>query len=135
MRSASRAGLRVLLVAFAAFFCALLLKWQYDEDRCADSVKVIFQAQGPHRPAQPELDRAVQDTDRSCQAERLRGAAAVLGRIGDPHAVGFARKAARRQPDDFRVWATLSTLLQRTDPAAAERARSRAIELNPLLAR
>jgi Flp pilus assembly protein TadD len=113
----------------------LLLSWQRDEDSCGEASEVLVAAQGPEDPPpRVELDDAVAQIRRTCEPEGLRRAAALLVAGGDERAVSLARMATNSEPRNFRAWVTLSTALEAGDPAAAERARRRAVELNPRLA-
>lgn len=81
----------------------------------------------------PRPERAVQAMERRCRgAEQLVGGAAALQRAGEQRqALAAARLAAAREPDNYLTWVAVWVSARSLDPAAAERARLRAHELNP----
>jgi Flp pilus assembly protein TadD len=120
---------RVVLVVLAAVLVVALSLRLGDHDVCGDARRAVFGATTGQTPA-AEVARHVRTVEERCRgSEALVATAGALRTAGDDAAAArLAREAARREPESFSAWRALAAVGDREE---AERARRRALELNP----
>jgi hypothetical protein len=133
MRSYGGLVARVALLCAALAVVAILVSWQRSEDDCTEAGATVV------REITGSVDRSVLPAALAtltgdCQESRaVLAVAGALNQAGrQSEAEPLARHVARDEPDNFAAWAILSAALADSDPAAARRARARALELNRL---
>jgi tetratricopeptide (TPR) repeat protein len=132
MASPGSLAARAVLVAVALAAALSVVSWQSTEDDCREAgATVVREITGTESAA--NLPGAFDTLRGDCHDVRpLLVAAGQLARAERrDEALPLARRAVRREPDDFAAWAVLSEALAEADPAAARRARRRALALNP----
>jgi hypothetical protein len=133
MRTPGLLVARLVLLCAALLVVVALVSWQQTEDGCAEAGATVV------REIAGAVDRSVLPaalaklTGDCRESSPLLAAAGALRNAGrEPEAEPLARHVVREEPDNFAAWAILSLALAKNDPAASERARARALELNPL---
>ena len=136
MSSPGSLAVRLALLAVALAAIVAIASWQRTEDDCNEAgATVVRGVGGAATPAQVADARSTL-LDGCHASEPLMAAGGVLQRDGqERQAEPLVRRVLRDEPDNFGAWATLSLVLAESDPAGAERARERALELNPLAGR
>lgn len=132
MRSAAGAAVRLALVGVAVAVCALVVGAHRTEERCSEAgADVVRDITGTAEGG--ELGPALATLTEDCTDTRATILAATeLARAGrEAEALGLARAAVRAEPENPGAWLALFLATREADPAAAERARARVLELNP----
>ena len=130
MSRAAGAVSRVAILAVTVTVVVLVVGAYRSEERCseagADVVRsVTGTAGGGIEPALATLAGCTET-----RASVL--AASELARSGrEEEALPLARATVRAEPDNPGAWLALFLALRRSDPAGAQRARERVLELNP----
>lgn len=122
-----------MLLALAA------VAWLAGNLRSSDRARHAFAAVAERSPASSEaavaaivrrdLDAARRFGDDPRLLVREGQLLGLLGRRAE--AAGLFAAAARREPENFDAWVLLSTATREDDPVRSERARRRAMELDP----
>ncbi|MET0205745.1 MAG: hypothetical protein ABWY97_07605 [Thermoleophilaceae bacterium] len=136
MTSPGRLAVRLSLLAAAVAVIVAVVSWQGTEDDCNEAAATIGRDTAGNRD-RSQLQRAEGTLLGGCHASApLLSAAGVLQASGrDSEAELLLRRVLRDEPESYGAWAQLSLVLAESDPAAARRARERALELNPLARR
>jgi hypothetical protein len=124
---------RILLVAVAAVLIGLLARSLHHADACDNARRTVFSVAAGGAPAdrQAPAMTAIEDNCRGTTA--LISVAAVLHRQGrDAQAQALAQRAVDQEPDNATAWNALAVTAAGRDPATAQRAARRQVELSPL---
>jgi Flp pilus assembly protein TadD len=124
---------RILLVAVAAVLVGLLARSLHHVDTCDSARRTVFSVAAGGAPASEQAP-AVAKIEGNCRgATALISVAAVLYRQGrDADAQQLAQRAVDLEPDNATAWNALAATAAKRDPATAQRAARRQVELSPL---
>jgi hypothetical protein len=133
----ARAGpfaIRALVLLTGLAVVLLMAAWRNDRAACNRAgVDVFLRRTGPIGPLDDALERVHADCRGTFVLLASSAALRTAGRY--PRAAELARRATRKEPENFVAWADLYAALAPIDPKEARVARKRAIKLNPLSAR
>jgi predicted Zn-dependent protease len=124
---------RILLVAVAAVLVGLLARSLHHVDTCDSARRTVFSVAAGGAPASEQAP-AVARIEGNCRgATALISVAAVLYRQGRlTQAQALAQRAVDMEPDNATAWNALAATAAKNDPATAQRAARRQVELSPL---